>query len=167
MSSKYDALTFNGHQVNGVYPVADAFNSSATTDFVNLANYGAVRFTIHTGNATGGTANGTVTLLASAVAAGSSTTALAFKYRVCASSTSVDTWGALTDATSSGFSMTTGDNYLYEVYLTADDLVSQIDGKPFVALKVTESSNDPIDAGVMIQLYDARYQGAIPVTAIA
>lgn len=164
--SQYDLL-FNGHLVNGLYPKADAFDTSMTTDFINIAGYGKITFVIHTGVATGGTANGTVTLLASAVAAGTSTTALAFKYRVCASSTSVDTWGALTDATSSGFSMTAGSNYLYTVEITADDIVAQIDGKPFIALKVTESSNDPVVAGVLAFLSDARYQQSVPVTAIA
>lgn len=158
---------FDHHVVSGLYPVADAFDTSMTTDFISLANHGKITFLVHTGNATGNTANGTVTLLASAVAAGSSTTALAFKYRVCASSTSVDTWGALTDATSSGFSMTAGDNYLYAVEVTADSVEAQAAGKYFVALKVTESSNDPIVAGVLGVLSDPRYEQAVQVTAIA
>lgn len=164
--SKYDFL-YGKHIVNGIVPKADAFATAGTTDYVNLENYGKAVFVIHTGNATGGTANGAVTLTASASAAGTSTTALAFKYRVCASSTTVDTWGALTDATSSGFSMTAGDNYIYVVEITADDVAAQIDGKPFVALTVTESSNDPIDAAVLIILDDARYSQAVPLTAIA
>lgn len=166
MAGKYDFL-WGKHIVNGIVPKADAFATAATTDFVSLSEYGKAVFIIHTGNATGGTANGTVTLVASASAAGTSTTALAFKYRVCASSTTVDTWGALTDATSSGFSMTAGDNYIYVVEITADDLVAQIDGKPFVGLTVTESNSDPIDAAVLIILDEARYCGAVPLTAIA
>lgn len=158
---------FSNHIINGVVPKADAFATSATTDFVNAGNHERIGFLIHTGNATGGTANGTVTVVASASAAGTSTTALSFKYRVCASSTSVDTWGALTDATSSGFSMTAGDNYMYWIELKTDDIVAQIDGKPFIALTVTESSNDPIDAAVSIFLLDARYPQAVPSTAIA
>lgn len=158
---------FRNHIINGVVPKADAFATSATTDWVSLANYGRVGFLIHTGNATGGTANGTVTVLASASAAGTSTTALAFKYRACASSTSVDTWGALTDATSSGFSMTAGDNYMYWVELDASDVEAAAAGKYFVSLTVTESSNDPIDASISIFLMDARYPQGVPVTAIA
>lgn len=162
----YDFL-FDHHIVAGVVPAADAFATAATTDFVNLKNYGRVTFVIVTGNATGGTANGTVTVQASAVAAGSSLTAVPFKYRSCASSTSVDTWGALTAATASGFSMTAGDNYLYIVEVSGEDLVAAIDGKPFVACRVTESSNDPIDATIIAILSDPRYPQAIPVTAIA
>lgn len=164
--SQMDFL-FDHHVVNGIVPVADAFASAATTDYISLANYGKITFLIHTGNATGGTANGTVTVLASASAAGTSTTALAFKYRTCASSTTVDTWSALTDATSSGFSMTAGDNYIYAVEVTADSVEAQAAGKYFVACKVTESSNDPIDAGILAILSDPRYPQAIPVSAIA
>lgn len=158
---------FDHHIVAGVVPVADAFATSATTDFINMANYRRITFVIFTGNATSGTANGTVTVLASASAAGSSTTALAFKYRVCASSTTVDTWGALTDAASTGFSMTAGDNYIYTVEVNAEDVEAQIAGKPFVACKVLEVTNDPIDAGVLVILSEPRYPQAVPVTAIA
>lgn len=166
MSHAYDEL-FYGHIVNGTVPKADAFATSATTDWVNLANYSKVRFIIHTGNATGGTANGVVTVNASASSAGSSTTALTFKYRACASSTTVDTWGSLSDATTSGFAMTAGDNYIYIVELLADEVEAQAAGKNFVALTVTENSNDPIDAGILIELFGARYPQSVPVTAIA
>jgi hypothetical protein len=164
--SQYDLL-FDKHIISGLYPKADAFDTAMTTDFVSLSNYRKLTFLIHTGVATGGTANGTVTLLASAVAAGSSTTALAFKYRVCASSTTVDTWGALTDATSSGFSMTVGSNLLYEVEVLAEEVEVQAAGKYFVGLKVTEVTNDPVVAGVIAILSDARYPQAVPVQAIA
>jgi hypothetical protein len=79
----------------------------------------------------------------------------------------VDTWGALTDATASGVSMTAGDNYMYWVELQADDIEAAAAGKHFVALKVTEVTNDPIDASVSIFLLDARYQQSVPLTAIA
>lgn len=164
--AKYDLLS-KYHVVNGIVPKADAFATSGTTDFVNLANYRHAVFIVHTGNATSGTADGVITVLASASAAGTSTTALPFKYRVCASSTTVDTWGALTDATASGVSMTAGDNYIYIVEVTSEDVVATVDGKPFVALKVTEVTNDPIDAAVLILLGEQRFEGAVPLTAIA
>lgn len=161
-------LLFNGHLVNGVYPVADfAGATAATSDFISLANYGKITFIIHTGVATGGTANGTVTLNASAAAAGTSTTALAFKYRVCLSSTSVDTWSALTDAPSTGFSMTAASNGLYICEVTADSVEAQAAGKYFVSCKVTEVTNDPVVGGILAFLSDPRNPQAIPVQAIA
>lgn len=162
------SILAGAHIVNGLAPAADRFATSGVTDRINMANYGRITFIIHTGDATAGTANGTVTLNAYAAASGGSGTALAFKYQVCASSTTVDTWGALTDATASGFSMTAGDNYIYIVTITADELVAQIDGKPFVELTVTEVSNDPIDAGILVFLDHPRYGGEeVPQTAIA
>lgn len=158
---------FDHHIVNGIYAKADAFDTAGTTDRISLANYGKITFLINTGDATAGTANGTVTLKAYAAASGGSATTLAFSYRVCASSTSVDTWGALTDATTSGFSMTAGDNYQYAVEITSAELVGQIADKPFVELVITEVTNDPIPASVSAILSDPRYPGAVPVTAIA
>lgn len=158
---------FGRHIVSGLYPVADAFASSMTTDYVNLAQYRSATFLIHTGTATGGTADGVVTVLAASSAAGAGAGAVAFKYRVCASSTTVDTWGALTDAASTGFSMTAGSNYLYVVEVTAEGVEAVDPGNPFVALKVTEVTNDPVVAGVLIILGSPRYPQSVPLTAIA
>lgn len=166
MASHYD-FCFDHHVINALVPDADRFATSATTDWISLANYGKLTFIVQTGDATGGTANGAVTVNASAVAAGTSSTALAFKYRVSAGSTSDDSWGSLTDATSSGFSMTAGDNYIYLVEVTADSVEAQAAGKVFVSLTVTESSNDPIDASVLAILSDPRYPQEVPVSAIA
>lgn len=164
--SKYDFL-YDHHIVNGIIPKADAFATAGTTDYISLANYGKITFVIHTGNATSGTADGVVTVLASAVAAGSSTTAVPFKYRVIASSTTVDQPAALATATASGFSMTAGDNYIYTVEVTADDVEAAAAGKYFVACKITEVTNDPVDASVLCILSDPRYPQSIPVSAIA
>lgn len=164
--SQMDFL-FDHHVVLGLVAKADRFDTSATTDFVSLANYGRMTFLINTGDATAGTANGTVTVVASASAAGTSTTALPFKYRVQAASTTVDTWGALTDATASGFSMTAGDNYQYIVEVTADQVEAAAAGKLFIALVVTEVTNDPVPASVSIILSEPRYPQAVPVQAIA
>jgi hypothetical protein len=163
---KYDFIT-KYHVVNGIVPKADAFATAGVTDWVNLAKYGHAVFIVHTGNATSGTANGVITVKASASAAGSSTTSLAFKYRVCASSTTVDTWGALTDAASTGVAMTAGDNLIYVVEVTSDDVEAQAAGKNFVSLTVTEDTNDPIDASVLILLGEPRYAQSVPLTAIA
>lgn len=164
--SQLDFL-FDHHIVAGVYPVADAFATSATTDYVSLANYRKATFIIFTGDATAGTANGTVTILAASAAAGTGAGAQAFHYRVSASSTSVDTWGALTAATSAGFSMTAGDNYLYACEIRADEVEGIDPGNPWVACKVTEVTNDPIVAGILIILSDPRSMDGVPVTAIA
>lgn len=164
---QHDMLSCGFHIVNGVYPVADAFATSKTTDYINLKNYRGVSFLIHTGDATGGTADGTVTILAASDASGTGAGAVAFRYRTCASSTSVDTWSASTAAAAAGFSMTAGDNYLYLCTVLAEEVEAADPGNPFIALKVTESTDDPIVAGVVAILFGARYDQAVPLTAIA
>lgn len=155
------------HLVNGVYPVADAFATSVTTDYVSLRNYRTVTFIIHTGVATGGTANGVITVLAATAAAGTSAAAIPFKYRRCASSTTVDTWGDLTDVAATGLVMTVGSNQLYIIEVNADEMEAVDPSNEFVALKVTEDTNDPVVAGILILLGSPRYGVGTPVSAIA
>ena len=162
-----DDFLHHAHIINGISPVADAFATSGTTDYVAVQNYGRIGFIIHTGDATGGTADGVVTISASDDASGSSTTAMAFTYRVCLSSTTVDTWGAQTAATSTGFAMTAGDNYIYYCEVNAEDVQAAQSGAKFVAMTVTEDTNDPIVAGILGLGLDPRYPGEVPVSAIA
>jgi hypothetical protein len=162
-----DFLT-NAHIVaSALYPKADAFAGTMTTDYVCLENYRRVAWLIHTGDATGGTADGVVTVLGATTNTGTNATATTFTYRVCLSSVTVDTWGAQTAALAAGFSMTAGDNYCYWVETTAEEIAAAYTGADFAALLVTEVTNDPIIAGVVCFLLDPRYPGAVPVTAIA
>ena len=163
---KYDFL-FDHHVVNGLYPKADAFATSGQTDFINLKNYRRLTFFIHTGDATAGTADGVVTVQAADNAAGDNPVDIPFKYRKCLSSTTVDTWGALTDAAAAGFAMDAADNALYAIEVLASDVEAAQPGKPFVALTVTEDTDDPIVAGILAILSGPRYPQEVPVTAIA
>jgi len=158
---------FDHHIVAGTYPVADAFATSVTTDYICLRDYRRATILIRTGDATSDTADGVVTLKAATDAAASGATDIAFKYRSCASSTTVDTWGALTSATSTGFTMTAGDNYMYVIEVTADEVSAALANADFIALKVTEGTNDPIVADITFILSEPRYPQAVPLTAIA
>lgn len=166
MSSSKDFL-FDHHIVAGLYPKADLFDTAATTDWISMRDHRRITFVISTGVATGGTANGTVTINASTVAAGSSPVTVAFRYRACASSTTVDTWGALTSAATTGFSMTAGSNYIYIVEVNAEDIQAALAEADFVSLTVTEVTNDPIVASVIAILSEPRYPQPIQLTAIA
>jgi len=162
-----DLIAEGLHIVNGLYPVADAFASSMTTDYVSLKNFRRVTWIIHTGVATSGTADGVITVLAASDAAGTGAGAIAFKYRVCASSTTVDTWGALTDVASTGVAMAAASNRIYVVTVTAESLSALDADNSFIALKVTEDTNDPVVASVLTLLDGARYPQDVPVSAIA
>lgn len=160
-------FTETHHVINGLYPVADAFATSATTDYVSLKDYGKVTWIIHTGDATAGTADGVITVLAATAAAGTGATAIAFRYSRSASSTTVDSWLAPTAVAAAGVSMVASDNYLYVVEVTAEEVSAGLADADFVALKVTEATNDPIVAGIITILSDPRFPQAQPVSAIA
>tara|TARA_R110000803_G_scaffold43701_3_gene93010 strand:+ start:3329 stop:3817 length:489 start_codon:yes stop_codon:yes gene_type:complete len=157
----------NHHIVNAWVPQIDAGNGNETTDWIGMRDYSKLTFIVHTGDATAGTADGAITVNAATTAAGGGTTAITFHYRTCASSTTVDTWGARTAATATGFVMTAGDNYIYAIEVDAEEVSSQLAGADFVSLTLTEDTNDPIVSGCLAILSGARYPQSIPATAIA
>ena len=152
------------HIVGGLYPVADAFATSGTTDRVSIVNYGKTGFLISTG--AGGTADGVVTVTSFAAVSGGSATAVPFDYRVSLSSTTVDTWSTTTRRAAAGFAMTTADNYMYWVEVDAE-LVASTTTNTFLSCVVTENANDPITGGIIVFGLDPRYPQDIPVSAIA
>ena len=95
---------------------------TVTTDIVNLENYKKLSYIVHTGASAANTP--TITVLAG-VSNASAATAIAFKYRTqiagtggASGTTGSDVPSALTDATSTGFTMTTakaGGVYIIEV----------------------------------------------------
>lgn len=144
-------ISENIKPVIGKAPVADIFNGDPVSDYVNGGLYGKIQFLLTKGVGTTGTA--TLTVLCSATNAGSSTTAIAFKYRV---STDGDSFGDVTAATTSGFTTTAGSNQMYLIEVDAADLTED---KPFVALKMTETVDDPCVGAVSILLANPRYAG--------
>ena len=152
------------HIVGGLYPVADAFATSGTTDRVSIVNYGKTGFLISTG--AGGTADGVVTVTSFAAVSGGSATAVPFDYRVSLSSTTVDTWSTTTRAAAAGFAMTAGNNYKYWIEVDAE-LVASTTTNTFLALLVTEDTDSPCLAGIDIFGLDPRYPQDLPVSMIA
>ena len=142
----------NHHIVNGLSPVADAFATSGESDIVNLAKYGAVTFIISTGVST--TANGTVEVLAG-TSVSSATNAVPFKYRTVLAPATTNVPSALTQATTSGFSMTASKaNSFYVIEVRAEDLAPTY---TTCKVKVTEVTNDPQIASIIAICHDPRF----------
>jgi hypothetical protein len=140
------------HIVNGLSPVADAFNSTGASDIVNLAKYSAVTFIISTGVTT--TANGVVTVLAGTDVS-AATNAVAFKYRTVLAPATTNVPGALTQATTAGFSMTASKpDSFYIVEVKAEDLAPTY---TTVKVLVTEVTNDPQTASIIAILHNPRH----------
>ena len=145
--------------VKGIDPVADAFDSTVTTDIVSLRNHGRVEFLIYKG--VGATGTSTITVEACDDVAGTTSSAVAFSYQAI---TSGDTPGSLTKATAAGFTTTAGSSQLYRVFV--DSSVLAASGYEFIRLKAVEVVNSPVLGGILIILKDGKEQSDVPPTAI-
>lgn len=147
--------------VQGLPPVADAFDSTVYSDITNIKNWSRVRFIRYAG--VGATGTSTLTVEACDDAAGSNVSAVPFRYRETGVGT--DVFGVLTDATSAGFTTTAGSNQIVEVWVDAEALVAS--GYGFVRLKAVEVTNSPVLGGILIELHGPRYASSTDVTVIS
>ena len=131
---------------------ADRYDSDPATATINTANYGHVTFVIAHGEG----ATGTVVVTAEECtdSSGTGATAIAFKYRV-------DN-GALTAATTSGFTIAAGSDQKVDVEIDAADLS---DGSEFVRLQLTEGVDSPVDSCVIAIASKPRYAEDVLPTA--
>lgn len=147
------------HFAKGLDAVADAFSGTVYSDIFNMKGHSGITFIIHKGVGTTGTS--TITVEASDDASGSNVTAIPFRYKAI---TSGDTEGALTAATTSGFTTTAGSSQLYIVEVDAEELGDT--GYGYCRLKAVEVANDPVLGGILAILHGGRYAQDVPATAI-
>ncbi len=156
--------------VKGLDPVADAFDNAATpaSDVVSMRGYGNCLWIIHIG--VGATGTSTLTIEACDNVTPSNQTAIVFWYREILSG---DTEGALTKATTSGFTTTAGSSKLIVLEAKADDVaaatVNSTVGNEFVRLKQSaEPVNSPVLGGITIFLGGdpSRYLEDVKATVI-
>jgi hypothetical protein len=154
-------LSQHVHWVKGIDPIADFNDGTKYSDVVNCKNYRYVTFLYHKGVGTTGTS--TITVLAGDDAADPPTTSTAIPFRYKAI-TSGDTEGALTDATTSGFTTTAGSSQIYIIEVDTEELGDT--GYKYLCLKMVEVVNSPVVGAVGIIMHGGRYQQDIPATAI-
>lgn len=154
-------FTENFHLVNALSPVADAFDSTVYSDVINMKNFSHCVFIVHKGVGTTGTS--TFTVLASDDVSRSNTTAIPFRYREIPAGTNIP--GALTAATTAGFTSTAGSDGLIVIEVDASELGDT--GYGYVALKAVESVNSPVLAGILAILGEPRYAQSVFEAAIA
>lgn len=144
------------HAVKGLSPSADLYNADPATDVVNMKEYQRCTFILHqNGSSPSSNGNAVITVEACSSAAGSSPTAIAFKYSKMTTGAS-DTMTALTAATASGFTTTAVEDTTYFIEIDAADLTAD---KPYVRMVCTESTNAPVIGSVMILLGGSSYKG--------
>lgn len=137
--------------VNALPPVADAFSGTVYGASVKVSGNSKVLYLVQKGVGTTGTS--TITVLASSDASRTATTAIPFLYRrIAANNTTV---GAVTAATTAGFTTTAGSSDSYLIEIDTDDVAST--GYSYVALKLVESVDSPVLGGIYAILADSRY----------
>jgi len=137
------------HAIPVLYPVADALAGTVTTDVAEVLGEG-VLFEITKG--VGATGTSTITVLSCDDVTPTTTAAVAFMYRI---STTPDTWGAWTQATTAGFALTAGSNQMYQVYVNAQALATNNYG--YAQLSAVEVVNSPVAAGINAYIERLRY----------
>ena len=137
----------------------DIFNGSPASDVVHLKYYERATFIVLT-STNAGSGAATITIESCSNAAGANNTAVAFKYRAC---TTIDTFGAWTDATTGGTSVAAGTNQVWEATVTRDELSGTHE---FVRMQLTESQSDAVDGAILIVLTGMKYMDSVPPTGI-
>lgn len=148
-------MNFKGHVINGLVPVADAFDTIKYTDIIDAGGGSGVLFIIQTG-ATSGAGADTLTVNASSTIAAAAETAVPFIYREC---TSTDTWGAWTAVAATGVSISTATaNSMWQVYVDSAEIAET--GYRYVRLVIDETADFAVTAAVLAIVLDPRYEPA-------
>jgi hypothetical protein len=97
-------MNFDAHVINGLVPVADAFDTIQYTDIIDAGNGEGVLFIIQTG-ATAGAGTQLLLVNASSTITATAETAVPFIYRQCVAT---DVWGEWTAVAATGVTVSTG-----------------------------------------------------------
>lgn len=150
--------------VKGLAPAADRYNTDPVGDYVKMKLHDFFMGVVHQEGGTTGKA--TITVLAADDASGTNAAAIAFKYSVGGSGYGAngDAQGTLTQATTAGFDTTAATERTYKIYVKSSDLPAN---QPWIAIQLTEASNDPVNGSMIYLLGESRYGGASQPTDIA
>jgi len=137
-----------------IVPIATETQITATTvqPHINMKQYEKVEFIYHMTEVAA--ANFTLTATQSAVTAGSTSTAIAARYRLTAAA-GTDTMGDVTALTTSGLAITTAHTTL-TLIVDVDSQDMTTESKPYVGLTLTDSASGDI-TGTLIALCWPKY----------
>jgi hypothetical protein len=144
-------FTEHVHIIGGLAPNADAFAGDKYTDIFEVAGEGA--WFLYWMGTNDDNAFSTITIEACSNTAAGATTAVAFMYRA---STTFDTWGSWTQATTAGFATAQTSDNLYEIYVPASELAST--GYAYCRLKAHEEDDHAVDGVIVAGVVNPRYR---------
>lgn len=139
------------HFVNVVPPIADVFDTSRYSTSVDMSGYNKCTFVVQRGVGTTGTS--VITVEATDGSSPLNVTAITFRYRKVAST---DIPGALTAATSAGYTQDAGSNLMDIIEVDARDIAALAPTYHYLRLKATESVNSPVLGGITAILTEPR-----------
>lgn len=166
---KHDFL-FDHHIVPAFVPIADAFAGGRTTEAVSLAEYRRATLIVLTGAIEDAGISNIVTIDACTTAAGGTTAAMSFYWRLMPYSTTVDTWTSLALVAATGKNFATASavaNTVWYAEVTAEEVAEAVAGGLFVRAAIAETVNKTITAAGLWILSDPRNAAGVPVQAIA
>lgn len=137
----------------GIAAVADAFAGTVTSDVFNMSQHDRGLFIVHWG--VGATGTTTITVLACDNTTPSNTSAIPFRYRITVAGAAP---GAITLATTAGFTTTAGSNQVIEIEVLAENFGNS--GYEYVQLSATEVVDSPLLGGVLFQALDPKFVGS-------
>jgi hypothetical protein len=129
------------HFIGGIAPNADFASGTVTTDIFKNTGEGAYFLVWYGTNASSGASTATVEACDDVTP--SNTTAVAFYYRI---STTFDTWGSWTAATTSGITVGGSADSAWQIWVPSDECASE--GYEYVRLKLVESTAQAADGVV-------------------
>lgn len=138
------------HAVQGLIPVADAFDDTVYTDIVNFRNANEIHFYIVKGVGTTGTSD--ITVEACDDTGATNTTAIAFRLQI---NTTSDTFGNDTAIAAAGFTTTAGSNHIYKIVVRKNDIIAS--GYSYVRVRAEENADDPVLGLILIIIPDLRF----------
>lgn len=139
------------HIIGGLAPNADAFAGTVYTDIFEVSGEGA--FFLYFSGTNDDNAYSTVTVEACSTTGAAATSAVAFQYKA---STTFDTWGDWTQATTAGFSTSATSDNMYLIFVPAAEIAST--GYRYVRLKLVEGDDHPVDGCVVAGVVNPRYR---------
>jgi len=137
------------HFIGGIAPDADFASGTVTTDIFECLGDGAAFFIWYGTNASSGAS--TLTIEACDDTTPSNSTAVAFYYR---NSTTFDTWGSWTAATTAGITVGGSADSAWWVWVDASELAAE--GYGYVRAKLVESTNQEADGTVAAFVVNPR-----------
>jgi hypothetical protein len=152
-------ITDRIHWIGGIAPNADFAAGTVNTDIVECAGEGLLGIVWYGTNASSGAS--TLTVDACDNTTPSNTTAVAFQYRV---STTFDTWGSWTQATTAGFTVGGSADSMWQIYVPAAELAGA--GYAYGRITMVESTNQAADGMVLLGVVNPRDMQAVPYSMI-